>query len=182
MIGMQYIIPLPSEYDMDIIKKRIKDNGSKTDGFEGLLFKCYLIKEKDIDDFENVYAPLYIWRESGGMNKFIFEGYFDNIIKSFGWQKINIGIPLSIDLKENLKEAKYVIEIKGEISPRMSLEHFADTIAMPVEDELNMVGNVCIYNPDKWSYSQFIFYRNHPSLQGDNLYQIKHISMGSWLK
>lgn len=178
MIGMQYIISLPSDYDMNIIKNRIRDNGNKTDGFKDLLFKCYLIQERGIDGFENVYAPLYIWRDSMGMNKFIFEGYFDNIIKSFGWQKINIGVPLSLDIKENFAEAKYVIEFKGTISPRMSLEHFADTIALPVEDEHNIVGNVCIYNPDKWKYSSFIFCKNRPSLQGDNLYQIKHISMG----
>lgn len=34
MIGMQYKVILPKDYDMEIIKKRIKDNGYKTDGFK----------------------------------------------------------------------------------------------------------------------------------------------------
>jgi len=43
MVGMQYRINLPNDYDMQIIRKRVLDNGSKTDGFNGLLFKCYLM-------------------------------------------------------------------------------------------------------------------------------------------
>ncbi len=178
MIGMQYKISLPSDYDMDMIKNRIKENGCKTDGFKDLLFKCYLIQERGIDDFENVYSPLYIWRESTGMNKFIFDGYFDNIIKSFGWQNINIGIPLFLDLKKNFNKAKYVVELVGEITPRISLENFACSINRSIYDEQNVVGSTCIYNPDKWKYSQFIFYEGRPANQGDNLYQILHISEG----
>jgi len=33
MIASQYKIVLPSNYDMDIIRQRVKDNGYKTDGF-----------------------------------------------------------------------------------------------------------------------------------------------------
>ncbi|WP_142950755.1 DUF4865 family protein, partial [Bacillus sp. AFS076308] len=34
MFTTQYKITLPSDYDMNIIKKRVKNNGHKTDGFE----------------------------------------------------------------------------------------------------------------------------------------------------
>lgn len=46
MIASQYKIILPSDYNMDIIRKRVQDNGYKTDGFYGLKFKLYLITEK----------------------------------------------------------------------------------------------------------------------------------------
>lgn len=80
MIGMQYKIALPDDYDMERIIARVRDNGHKTDGFEGLLFKCYLIKDKRDGNIENMYAPLYIWKTSEGVNKFLFEGYYDNIL------------------------------------------------------------------------------------------------------
>lgn len=73
MIGMQYKITLPGDYNMEIIKNRIRENGYKTDGFKDLLFKCYLIQEKNLDSFENTYAPLYLWNHSEGMNQFIFD-------------------------------------------------------------------------------------------------------------
>lgn len=42
MQAMQYKISLPADYDMNIIKDRIQNNGFKTDGFEDLLFKAIL--------------------------------------------------------------------------------------------------------------------------------------------
>lgn len=39
MIASQYKIVLPSDYDMGIIRQRVKVNGHKTDGFYGLKFK-----------------------------------------------------------------------------------------------------------------------------------------------
>jgi hypothetical protein len=43
--AMQYKIKLPDNYDMELIKNRVKLNGYKTDKFDGLLFKAYLISE-----------------------------------------------------------------------------------------------------------------------------------------
>ena len=43
---MQYKILLPDDYDMNIIRQRVSVNGYKTDGFQDLLFKAYLIAEK----------------------------------------------------------------------------------------------------------------------------------------
>jgi hypothetical protein len=43
---MQYNIKLPSDYDMNIIKDKVKNNGFKTDCFRDLLMKAYLIAEK----------------------------------------------------------------------------------------------------------------------------------------
>ncbi len=178
MIAMQYKITLPGDYDMEIIKKRIKENGYKTDGFKDLLFKCYLIQEKNVDGFENMYAPLYLWKESEGMNKFIFEGYYDNILHSFGWQNINIGIPNQIDILKNYDEAKYLLEICGVIKTSPSLKYVSDSMKNSVLDDSNVCGSVCIYNPDKWRYSKFVFLKNRPPKQEANIYQILHISKG----
>ena len=101
MIATQYKITLPSDYDMEIIKNRVKLNGHKTDGFQDLKFKLYLITEnKTNSNIQNSYSPLYLWKSNEGLNKFLFEGYYDNILSSFGWQTVNIGIPL-IDTTTN---------------------------------------------------------------------------------
>ncbi len=34
MIGMQYKVILPKDYDIRIIRERVKKNGHKTDGFQ----------------------------------------------------------------------------------------------------------------------------------------------------
>lgn len=178
MIGMQYKVILPKDYDMDIIRKRVEDNGYKTDGFQELNFKAYLITEAGKEgNFYNCYAPLYIWNGHEGMNKFIFEGYYDNILQSFGWQQINIGVPLVVNVKGDFKKCRYVVGYEGSISPSESLSGIQSIIVdQKVE---NCLGNVIVYNPDKWGYSQFNFYEEKPDItanKGVTLYEILHIS------
>ncbi|MDN5653007.1 MAG: DUF4865 family protein [Lactococcus lactis] len=110
MQAMQYKIGLPTDYDMDIIKKRVRNNGYKTDGFQDLLFKAYLITERGTDNQENSYCPLYVWKKTEGMTKFIFGGFFDNIIDSFGWKNIEVGVTSSLSLSPSFSKSKYVIE------------------------------------------------------------------------
>lgn len=173
MIAMQYKVKLPNDYDMNIIRKRVMDNGHKTDGFEDLLFKAYLIDENPTNSNSLEYSPLYIWKNNNGMNKFIFEGFFDNILKSFGWQNINIGIPLMIDLSENFSKSTYLIEHYHDIQPTENLTapSFSSYFS-------NYTGRVLIYNPDKWKWVEFYFYTEKPLLSDVNnrLYEILHIS------
>ena len=85
MIAMHYAIGLPSDYDMEIIRRRVRDNGHKTDSFRGLAMKAYLIAEKGkYRNTRNQYAPFYVWQTVEGMSEFLLHGPFDNILHSFG--------------------------------------------------------------------------------------------------
>lgn len=85
MIAMQYKVKLLDNFDMNIIRKRVIDNGRKTDGFQDLIFKAYLIAVKD-----NHSAPN-------------------------GWQKINIGVPLLSEIKDDFVTAHFGLEAKRAI-------------------------------------------------------------------
>lgn len=178
MIGMQYKVILPKDYDMRIIRERVKKNGHKTDGFQELNFKAYLIAEAGKDgNFYNCYAPLYIWNGHEGMNKFIFEGYYDNILQSFGWQQINIGVPFVVNVSNDFRKSRYVVEYVGSISQNKSL--IETRLNKNVQNIEKCLGNVIVYNPDKWGYSQFSFYNEKPEIDVmDNItiYEILHIS------
>lgn len=178
MIAMQYKIVLPNDYDMNIIKDRVKNNGYKTNGFEDLKFKLYLITEKGINNsLQNSYCPLYTWKDSNGLNKFLFDGFYDNIITSFGWQKVNIGIPLIDMTTYKIKDSKYVFEIAREIQPQESLNKLKDKI----EENIITIKDaeyIVIYNPDKWRYSVFYFIDDlsKVNLEEGTVYNILHIS------
>ena len=164
MIMMQYKIKLPNDFDMNNIRKRVKENGFKTDRFEDLLFKAYLISEKNKE-----YSPLYIWKDNKGMNKFIFDGFYDNILNSFGWQTINIGIPLLQEFKDNFSKAKYLLEIESEIKP-MEKREFS------ISDN-KIIGKALIYNPEKWKYTEYYFFEDIPyEKENSKLYEVLHIS------
>lgn len=174
MIAMQYKIFLPDDYDMDNIRQRVKNNGYKTDGFQDLMFKAYLIKEKDgTSESHNEYSPLYLWKDSGGMNKFIFEGFYNNILQSFGWQKINIGIPLLCDLGKEFNNSQYAMEIENDVLPTNQMAPLSF-----LKTSERCLGKVLIYNPDKWKYVEYRFYEREPKKSLNNkIYQILHLSV-----
>lgn len=173
MIAMQYKVKLPDDYDMNIIRKRVTDNGRKTDGFQDLFFKAYLIAVKDNHfAIQNEYAPLYLWHDSEGMNKFIWNGFYDNILNSFGWHNINISVPLFSEIKDDFGVARFCLEVKRTIpvcSKMQELEFSANYS--------NIVGKVLTYNPDKWECSEYYFFNNLPEkTDGMGIYEILHIS------
>lgn len=178
MIATQYKITLPSDYDMEIIRERVRNNGHKTDGFEDLKFKLYLITEKGVhNQLQNSYCPIYLWKGHNGLNKFLFNGYYDNILNSFGWQNVNIGVPLIDTTTSSIKESKYLFQIKGEIKLQESLNHFTDKIEKTLP-EIDHAEYIVIYNPDKWKYEAFYFISDLDQVKeiSGGIYQILHVS------
>lgn len=173
MIAMQYKILLPDDYNMDMIRQRVSDHGHKTDEFQDLLFKAYLISEKgDSANSCNEYSPLYVWKKNDGMNKFIFGGYYDNILSSFGWQKINIGIPMACCLDKDFSQSKFALEIEHEITPSKEMKTIGFSLSID-----HCMGRVLIYNPDKWNYAEYYFCKDIPSERYDKkFYKILHLS------
>ncbi|MDN3015476.1 DUF4865 family protein [Paenibacillus sp. BSR1-1] len=180
MIATQYKITLPSDYDMNIIRNRVRDNGHKTDGFEDLKFKLYLVTEKGTNNnIQNSYCPLYLWKDSNGLNKFLFNGYYDNILRSFGWQRVNVGIPLIDSTTSNIKENRYLFQITRKIQPQESLKNLIETIGESVPT-IDRAEYLVIYNPDKWEYDVFYFLSDLSGLTKMEgvIYNILHLSKG----
>lgn len=177
MIASQYKITLPANYDMNIIRNRVKDNGYKTDGFDGLKFKLYLITEKGKNNnLQNSYSPLYLWKDCEGLNKFLFEGFYDNILASFGWQRVNIGILLIDTTTQLIQNANFLFEVAGDIEPKESLNNFKTRI----KDEIPKIDAeyIIIYNPDKWKYHVFYFIDDLEKVKTEKgtIYTILHVS------
>ncbi|WP_024832039.1 DUF4865 family protein [Ruminiclostridium josui] len=177
MISSQYKITLPGNYDMNIIKKRVKDNGHKTDGFDGLKFKFYLITEKGVNNcIQNSYSPLYFWKDCEGLNKFLFEGFYDNILDSFGWQNVNIGVPLVDETTEKVKDTSFIFEVIGDIEPKESLKNFKKKI----RDKIPKIDAeyIITYNPEKWRYHVYYFVNDLEKVKTEKgvTFTILHIS------
>jgi hypothetical protein len=85
MYAMQYAIPLPADYDMRIIRDRVARGGPLFDGFPGLGFKAFLMREKAAGAPQNEYAPFYVWNDIEGMRAFCWgEPGFSAIVRDFG--------------------------------------------------------------------------------------------------
>ncbi|MFM2485222.1 DUF4865 family protein [Celerinatantimonas yamalensis] len=96
MIAMQYSFEFPADYDMDIIRRRISDNGHLLNGFPDLLAKLYLFARRDDPECQsakNIYAPFYIWRQTQGMQDFLASKGFEALCEHFGRPHVNLWLP-----------------------------------------------------------------------------------------
>ncbi|MFE0460999.1 DUF4865 family protein [Kitasatospora sp. NPDC058965] len=85
MQAMQYEFTLPADYDMGIIRRRIKEKAQQTDAFPGLGVKAYLVRERGVSGSPvNQYAPFYLWRTPAGMNAFLWGPGFRGLSRDFG--------------------------------------------------------------------------------------------------
>ncbi|VEU82414.1 DUF4865 family protein [Acholeplasma hippikon] len=170
MIGMQYRISFESNFDMNKIRERVFNNGYKTDDFPNLIFKLYLIK----DGLDNkLYAPLYLFESEKGMNKFIFEGYYNNILTSFGWQKIDTLVPLTYNI-ENIKITKFVLEDVYRIKPCLDLRYPI------VEYRKDAIGFISYYDTKTWEQKNYYFYEKRPLLTENGIvFECLHVSQST---
>jgi len=105
------------------------------------------------------------------MTKFIFDGYFDHILNSFGWQNIEIGMTSSVEISDHFDSSKYATLEVIDIEASESLKSF--TIHEQMQN--NESGKAVIFNPDKWKKCIFTFYTNKPDTQLPT-FEILHIS------
>lgn len=85
MIAAQYEIALPTDYDMQIIRRRVAERGHALDDRPGLGLKAYLIRDVLDGSATNAYAPFYLWNDPGALAAFHWEGQgFSGIVNDFG--------------------------------------------------------------------------------------------------
>jgi hypothetical protein len=86
MLAMQYRIGLPADYDMEIIRRRVRTTGHALDAFPGLGVKAFLVRERGVHGSPvNEYAPFYLWADAAGAASFLWSGVgFSAIVRDFG--------------------------------------------------------------------------------------------------
>ncbi|MDQ0989215.1 DUF4865 family protein [Streptomyces sp. V3I7] len=85
MHALQYELVLPADYDMGIVRERVRSRGHLLDDWDGMGVKAYLIRERGVlGSPVNTYAPFYLWNTTEGMNRFLWGGPFQGIVDDFG--------------------------------------------------------------------------------------------------
>ncbi|WP_432013395.1 DUF4865 family protein [Streptomyces cucumeris] len=85
MDAMQYRITLPDDYDMEVIRHRVRTKGPLLDDFPGLGLKAYAISERGVDGAAvNAYAPFYLWAAPDAPHRFLWGPGFRGLVQDFG--------------------------------------------------------------------------------------------------
>ena len=183
MIAMQYSFTLPSDYDMSIIDRRIREKGPMLDGFPRLRFKAYLAARKEggeVASDENLYAPFYVWDEAEGLNDFLAGAGFAALTRDLGWPSVQTWMVLHAELAPGLATAAFASRGIETIAPYSNLATLRSR-AMPEtrsDIENGALGSVVAFDPTGWTLIRFRLWRTASSAKaaGGQLYTVGHVS------
>jgi hypothetical protein len=105
MFAMQYLHRLPTDYDMEIIRRRVAERGPLWDDTEGLVCKLFVTQQRNRHGAAgNAYASIYLWLDSNAAVRFLMGERFQAVIDSFGRPQIETWLPLDAR-RGNAKQA-----------------------------------------------------------------------------
>ncbi|GAA5123654.1 DUF4865 family protein [Alloalcanivorax gelatiniphagus] len=85
MFAMHYDIRLPADYDMEVIRTRVRERGHALDDREGLGLKAYLTRDLARGGEVSSYSPFYLWTDEAAAGRFLWGGEgFAGIVRDFG--------------------------------------------------------------------------------------------------
>ncbi|AKM04185.1 DUF4865 family protein [Burkholderia pyrrocinia] len=95
MLTAYYVHRLPADYDLDIIRNRVRERGRLWDDTPELVFKGFLLREAGrYGATENGYASLYLWRNDSAFAGFVTDGRYRVVTDSFGRAPIDVQVAL----------------------------------------------------------------------------------------
>jgi hypothetical protein len=181
MLTMQYSFTLPAAFDMDVIRERIATKGPLLDDFDGLVFKAYLYACRGEHGPENLYAPFYLWADTGAMNRFLLGPGFAALTRDFGWPAVKTASLLHAAQAPALREARFATRELIAVPPHADLaaweaaerERTASAMA-----QAGALAAVSAYDPATWTLTRFRLWRE-PQPGGDDgvqRYAVGHVS------
>lgn len=95
---IHYPIDLPTDYDMGIIRDRVRTRGHALDDRAGLWFKAYCVREVGVHgSAQNQYAPFYVWHDAVAAAEFLWGGGgFAGIVRDFARPRVDTWLPVAV--------------------------------------------------------------------------------------
>ncbi|RKD70733.1 DUF4865 family protein [Rhizobium sp. WW_1] len=186
MIAMQYNFPLPADYDMTIIDRRIREKGPLLDNLPGLKFKAYLTARKGdaiTGSRQNFYSPFYVWQQEEGLSDFICGPGFAALTESFVRPRVNTWITWHAETSEDIRSAQFatreVVAIDAETSLAELRAKETETAARAISNG-EALASVAAFEPTHWTLVRFRLLAEAPKVPGRaglQTYNVGHLSL-----
>jgi hypothetical protein len=190
MIAKQYTIKLPADYDMGIIRRRVRERGQAFDCLSGLAFKAFLITELSSGQTANRYAPFYLWHDAAAINDFIYGEGFAGVSGSLGRPLIEHWIGLDQRLGDTNQLPQHATR-EDLLIPDTELaalrDRERDRIATLIQQAPGLYAATVALDPYRWQLVRFALWNQPPPptaadqitydvlhLSSPGLHQVKH--------
>ncbi|MBB3290035.1 MULTISPECIES: DUF4865 family protein [unclassified Rhizobium] len=186
MIAMQYNFPLPADYDMTIIDRRIRDKGPLLDNLPGLKFKAYLTARKGdavTGSQQNFYSPFYVWQEGEGLSDFVCGPGFLALTENFGRPQVNTWIAWHAEISAGIRRAKFATREVVTIDAGTSLAELRASETEAAAQALSnseALASVAAFEPTHWTLVRFRLLAEppkDPARSGLQIYDVGHLSL-----
>ncbi|MEU1272166.1 DUF4865 family protein [Streptomyces sp. NPDC005799] len=97
VLTAHYSIPLPADYDMSVIARRVADRSAPWDRRTGLLLKAFCVTDAG-DGGHNSYAPFYVWAAPHEFAGFLTGAEYAGLCAAFGPVPVRTGTVLHCGL------------------------------------------------------------------------------------
>lgn len=186
MIAMQYNFPLPADYDMAIIDRRIREKGPLLDNLPGLKFKAYLTARKGdavTGSRQNFYSPFYVWQQEEGLSDFVCGPGFSALTENFGRPQVNTWIAWHAETSADIRRTKFATREVATIGAETSL---AELRAKEIEAAAQAISSgealasVAAFEPTHWTLVRFRLSAElpkDPARPGVQTYDVGHLSL-----
>lgn len=114
MLAMQYGFDLPDDFDMEALRRRIPEIGSRFDTLPGLHLKAFLLADRTATA-PNRYTPFYLWEDPAGAAGFVTSSDFAAVQVKYGRPVVHGWTPIA--------------HLQGPAAsqvPRFATQHFAE--------------------------------------------------------
>ncbi|MGH3273572.1 MAG: DUF4865 family protein [Streptosporangiaceae bacterium] len=180
MIAKQYTINLPADYDMEIIRHRVRDNGKRFDAWPGLGFKAFLMTDRAAGATTNRYAPFYLWNDVGGLNEFLYGEGFSALSQSFGRPQVEhwIGLAAATGSSERARWATRQDLVLPDSDPHDFREAGQAWLRAATADDRGLHAAVVAVDPYRWHTVRFALWCSpgDRTLADHTSYEVLHLS------
>ncbi len=190
MILMQYRFELPADYDMDIIRRRVRDKGHLFDHVVGLNAKAFLCTARDdvaTGSKVNVYAPFYVWQTPSAMMDFLCGDKFAGVTNSFGWPGVQSWLACQTVAQGNFVQAQYATQTVDVIDAFVSLSALREEELVAANTALQRGAMLAVsgIDPKTWQRVRFCLWPDAAALNDTaalphtTTYNVLHTSASS---
>ena len=180
MIVAHYAHRLPSNYDIDLIRKRAKERGVLWDSIPELYFKGFLLRERGrFGANPNNYYSLYLWRQDAAIRDFLVTGRYRTVTDSFGRAEIQTRFALDA-CKGSGQEARFAYKDEADIPVDADLTTaFASEIERNREraEHSGIVVAAVGVDAQNWKFTRILLSSNEPDRhESGEAYEILHLA------
>jgi hypothetical protein len=140
VLTAHYSIPLPANYDMGVIARRVADRSDPWDRRTGLLLKAFCTTDAP-DGGHNSYAPFYVWAEPHEFARFLTGAEYAGLCAAFGPVPVRTGTVLECSIGSG--PAGHLV---SETEPLGPVTDLRDTVRAEAERHRAVVADPAVHS------------------------------------